>query len=155
MNATYAVRWSSRVLALAVLVALVLAAVAIVVAGQGAAAWSWFFLGAFLVAAVLASIANFGDRWTVDDAGITYRNVLLQRTPLARLAPERHAAWQDVHSAQEAEGKTWFLQVEGQKRWILDHLDAHEHLRLVLQDRGVPVSSRTRPRIFRLPGQQG
>ena len=140
-------------LALGVLAVLALAAFAM--AGQGAAAWSWFFLWAFMLAAVLASVANFGDRWVVDDEGITYRNVLLQRTPLARLAPARHAAWRDVHSAQEQDGKTWFLEVEGQKRWILDHLDAHEHLRLVLQDRGVPVSSRTRARLFRLPGQQG
>lgn len=141
-RASFRVRLRSRVLGLAVLV---LAAVGIVVlARSDASPWSWAIVCILGLAALVASVANFGDRFDVDDEGITHVNTLTERIGWPRA---RRVAWGDIRHATDQDGDTLFLEVEGERRWVLDQLDGHEHLRLILADRGIPTSRRTRPRL--------
>lgn len=136
MNVTLQVGWGQRVVGLAVLVACV-----------GLAAWmrfdlpwlTWLVLGIFFVASGVSSLSNFGERLHADEAGLRWENVLLRR--------ERRAAWPEVLSALELDGRTVFLTVEGQRRWVLDAFDGVALLRKLLQEHGVSVEQRTRPRL--------
>jgi hypothetical protein len=120
---------------------------AVTLALTGGAPWlTWLALGIFGGAAGVASVANFGDRWSVDDEGLAYRNVLTGRLGWPR---QRRAAWDDVLSATEHEGRTWFVEVEGQRRWVLDHVDAHDELQRLFEAHGVSVRQSRLPRPFR------
>lgn len=142
LPATFRVRWQARALGVTVL-ALVLGGFWLI-AGEDASPWSWIILSLMGAAALLASIANFGEIVEADEAGISQRNVLLGRLGLGRA---KKAAWTDVLHAVEQDGATFFLEVQDQPRWVLDQLDDHEHFRLILQDRGITISVRTRPRL--------
>ena len=53
------------------------------------------------------------------------------------------------HRARQlAGGKTWFLIVEDDKRWVLDRLADHERFRLVLEELGIPIAQVERPRLL-------
>ena len=133
---TFEVGWGQRTVGLAVLLAC-----------AGLAGWmrfdlpwpTWVVLGVFFVAALVSSVSNFGERLHADELGLRWENVLLRR--------ERRASWSDVLSAVELDGKTIFLTVEGQRRWVLDAFDGAELLRKLLQEHGVSVELRTRPRL--------
>jgi hypothetical protein len=141
-QASFQVRLRSRVLGLAVLV---LSAVGLVVlAGNDASPWSWLIVSTLGLAALVASLANFGDRFDVDDQGITHLNTLTARVGWPRV---RRATWAEIRHAIDQDGDTIFLEVDGQRRWVLDQLDGQEHLRLILADRGIPMTNRTRPRL--------
>lgn len=125
------------------MLALSVAAMGFIV-GEEASPWSWGILGLLGLASLLASIANFGDVIEVDDAGLSHDNTLLRRVGVVRC---RRAEWKDVVRAVDQDGATFFIEVQDQRRWVLDQLDDHEHFRLILQDRGINVSTRTRPRL--------
>ena len=114
------------------------------IVGEQASPWSWGILGLLGVASLLASIANFGDVVEVDDTGLTHENTLLRPVGLSR---GRRAEWKDVLHAVDQDGATFFIEVQDQRRWVVDQLDNHEHFRLILEDRGISVSTRTRPRL--------
>ena len=145
MSESFQTGWGPRLLGLTVLLA-VLAVAGSLAAGGGAPVWTWLLLGCFGLAALLATVANFGDRWIVDDEGLAYRNDWTARIGWPR---SRRAAWSDVMEARDYEGRTWFVIVEGQKRWVIDQLRDHERLRVVFQQRGVSVSSIEKPRLWR------
>jgi hypothetical protein len=145
LDETCRTAWGSRLLGLAVLLA-ALALGAWLLLDGGAPAWTWAALSGVGLIAGLASVANFGDRWTLDDGGITYRNVLTARLGLPR---ERRLAWEDVLRASEYEGRTWFLSVEGGRRWVLDHLAEHDRLGVAFQQLGIPVDTVEKPRLWR------
>lgn len=116
----------------------------------GAPTLTWVILGIFVVISGWASIHNFGDRWHVTDEGLSYRNTL---TALVGLPRERSVAWSEVTKAAEYEGRTWFLSIEGQKRWVLDHLADHDRLGLILRELDVPVSTIEKPKPFSRDGR--
>jgi len=95
-------------------------------------------------AALLASIANFGDRWDLDDEGLHYANILTGRLGWPRPRRRgvgaggggRRAGRHDVVPRDRGEG-----------RWVLDQLDGHDLLRALLQERGYP-SARVAPRLL-------
>jgi hypothetical protein len=133
---TFEVGWGQRAVGLVVLLAC-----------AGLAAWmrfdlpwpTWVVLGVFFAAALVSSLSNFGERLHADEEGLRWENVLLRR--------ERRAPWRDVLSAVELDGRTFFLTVEGQRRWVLDAFDGAELLSRLLQEHGVSVEQRTRPRL--------
>lgn len=138
---TFEVGWGQRVLGLVVLIGVL----GILVAMRFDLPWpSWIVLGLFGIAALVSSISNFGERLHADDEGLRWENVLLRRMGLAR---ERRAAWSQVLSAVELDQKTFFLTIEGQPRWVLDALAGTEVLRRVLEERGIRVDQRSRPRL--------
>jgi hypothetical protein len=141
---TFVTGWGSRVLGLLVLGGS-LGAAAWIGAEGGAPAWTWLALGLFAAASLAATVANFGDRWSVDERGLTYRNAL---TALVGLPRERHVGWDAVVRASEYEGRTWFLTVENGRRWVIDQLAEHDRLRLVLEQAGVSVSVLEKPKLF-------
>ena len=136
MSLTLQVGWGQRIVGLAVFVACI-----------ALAAWmrfdlpwpTWVVLGVFFVAAGVSSVSNFGERLHASDEGLRWENVLLRR--------ERRAAWAEVLSALELDRRTLFLTVEGQRRWVLDAFDGHDLLMKLLQERGVSVEQRMRPRL--------
>ena len=140
---TLRVRWRSRIVGLVVLVLALLGAV--VLAREGAAALSWVLVGALGGAALVASVSNFGDRIDVGESGLVYTNDLTARVGFPR---RREAAWSAVLGAVEQDHETFFLDVEGQRRWVLDQLDGHEELRIALGEHGIPLTTRTRPRLM-------
>jgi hypothetical protein len=107
---------------------------------------TWVFLGVFTVVSAGATYSNFGDVFEPDEEGISYRNVIAARLGLPR---SRRVAWRDIREAVEYDGKTWFLTVEAEKRWVLDQLDGHERLRLIFTDLQVPVRIKERPRLMK------
>lgn len=143
MRTTFTPAWSARLLGALVLAGSVVAGLALAASG-GAPAWTWILLALFGAAALVASIANFGDRWHFDDEGITHENVVLTR--LGR--PPRHARWADVLSGSDHEGRTLFLVVDGQGRWVLDQLDGHAQARALIEAREVRISDVKRPRLW-------
>ena len=137
--------FAARALGLGVLLASLGLGLWIALTG-GAPFWTWLLLGSFVAVSGLASLANFGDRWHVSDEGLTYRNEI---TALIGFPRERRLPWSRVLRAADYEGKTWFLTVEGDKRWVLDHLGEHDRLGLILQQLEIPVSSVEKPRPWR------
>lgn len=134
-------RWSARLLGLAVLG---LAAAGIVLlAVEGGATLGWLVVGTVAALSAFATFANFGERVRVDEQGIEATNVLSERLGLARA---RRAAWADVLGAVDQEGDTWFVEVKDQRRWVLDRLDGHEELAQIFRDRGISVAARRMPR---------
>src|SRR6185369_13320129 len=87
---------------------------------DGAPLPTWLVLGTLLLVSGLASVANLGDRWTLDDEGLSYENAL---TGLVGMPRRRRVAWASILSAVELEGRTWLLSVDGGKKLVLDHLD--------------------------------
>ena len=142
LNATFRIRWTARILGLVVL-ALCLAGTALMLA-EGGGLLGWTLVAGFGTASLLASIANLGDRYDTDETGLSYRNVLTGALGWPRA---RRASWADIHSAVEQDGSTIFLDVGGQGRWVLDQLDGQEQLRLILTDRGIAPTQRSRPRL--------
>ena len=136
--------WGPRAMGLAVLVLAAVASIGLAVSG-GAPTVTWIVLVALGVAAAVATLANFGDRYHVDEDGIRYENVITSRFGWRRA---RFAPWADISRAVELDSRTWFLHVEGQGRWVLDQLDGHEMLRLLLEARGISVKVTTRPSVF-------
>src|SRR5687767_11676622 len=108
---------SQKVLGAVVFAACVVAM--LVLLPGGAPAFTWVLLGVFGISSGLATIANFGERVTVDASGIAQRNVLLARIGLAG----RRAAWPDVLGAVDQDRRTIFLDVRDQRRWVIDHID--------------------------------
>lgn len=146
-RAAFRVRWTSRLLGLAVL-GLAVGAMA-VLAVEGGSAVSWTITSTLLVLSGLATVANFGDRVVADDEGLTSETLRLRTFGLAR----RRARWSEIARAVDQDGDTWFLEVEGQSRWVLDHLDRHEELGALLRERGVGVDARQAPRLWRRGGR--
>lgn len=140
LEATFRVRWQARALGLGVLA--LAGGAAGLIAGEDASPWSWVVVGITGAAALTATIANFGEVVRTSAEGITQVNELLARFGLGR---RRSATWADVLRAVDQDGLTYFLEVRDQGRWVLDQLDQHEHLRLILEDRGITVERRKRP----------
>ena len=138
----------TRVLGLVVLLSTLSLGIWIAATG-GAPTWTWALLGCFFLVSALASIHNFGDQWHVDDEGLSYRNTI---TALVGWSRERHVPWSKVMKAANYEGKTWFLTIEDEKRWVLDHLAEHERLALVFQELGISVTEVEKPKPFRRDG---
>jgi hypothetical protein len=136
--------WGARLLGLCVLAGVLVVGAGLGLTG-GAPTWTWIGLGVFGAAALAATVANFGDRVRVTEEGMSYENVLTSRWGWPRA---RTAAWEQVSEAVDLEGRTWFVEVEGQRRWVLDQLAGHEDLRLVFMERGVPIRVTQRPRLF-------
>jgi len=141
--------WDARVLGLGVLLATLSLGIWIAVDGGGPI-WTWLILGAFGLLSGVATVHNFGDHWHVTDAGLTYRNTITAKLGFPR---ERHLPWSKVMRASDYEGKTWFLTVEGEKRWVLDHLAEHDRLGLIFQQLDISVSSIEKPRPWRRDGR--
>lgn len=138
---TFQVGWGQRALGLAVL----LGVAALIVATGFDLPWpSWIVLGLFGFAALVSTISNFGERVHADAEGLRWENVLLARLGIR---PSRRATWDEITSAVELDGKTFFLTVEGQDRWVLDALEGQDELRTLLQDHGIVIEQRTRPRL--------
>jgi hypothetical protein len=137
---TLRVSVGQRVLGLAVLVGSCAAAIWL---RDGAPLLTWLVLGTLILVAGLASVANFGDRWTLDAEGLSYENALTGHVGLPR---SRRVAWASILSAVELEGRTWLLSVDGAKRLVLDHLDGHEIVRQALQGRGIGITPLQKPR---------
>lgn len=139
----------ARVLGLVVLLSTVALASWIVIDG-GAPIWTWLLLGGFFLVSALATIHNFGDRWHLDDEGLSYRNTITARIGFPR---ERHVPWSKVMRAANYEDQTWFLTIEGEKRWVLDHLADHERFGLIFQELDIPVTRVEKPKPFRREGR--
>ena len=137
-----------RMLGLFVLVA-TLGLIGWLLSDGGAPVWTWAMLGIFLLISGLATVHNFGDRWHVTDEGLSYRNTLTGRLGWPRA---KSVSWERVERASDYEGRTWFLTIQGEKRWVLDQLAEHDRLGLVLQQLGIPVSSIKKPRPLRRDG---
>ena len=140
LTATFRIRWTARLLGVLVLL-LSLAGVMLLVS-EGGGVVGWTVVGLFGAASLAATVANFGDRYDTDDAGLSYRNTVTGALGFPRA---RRTAWVDIHSAVEQDAATLFLDVDGQGRWVLDQVDGHEQLRLILQDRGIQTTRRSRP----------
>lgn len=139
----------ARVLGLGVLVA-TLGMGGWLAANGGAPSWTWLILGGFFLVSGLATLHNFGDEWHVGDEALTYRNRITARLGFPR---ERQVPWDKVLSAADYEGRTWFLTVEDEKRWVLDHLAEHDRLGLIFQQLDISVSSIEKPRPWRRDGR--
>lgn len=138
---TFQVGWGPRLLGLLVLAGV---AAAIVALSPGLPVLTWIVLGVFGVTAAVATLSNFGERLHVDESGLRWENVILRAAGLRR---ERRASWADIHSVVELDGKTLFVTVEGQPRWVLDALEGVDVLRGLLGAHGIPVETRTKPRL--------
>ena len=141
---TFHTAWGSRLTGLVVLLGASAGALGLAITG-GAPLWTWLVLAAFAIAAAVATVANFGDRFHFDDEGLAHENVVLTRLGFPG---ERRAAWKDVVSAVEHDKATWFVNVDGQGRWVLDKLDGHESVRGILAARNIPITSVERPRLL-------
>lgn len=137
---TFAVGWGQRVLGVVVLTG-VIAVLALLRFDVPIA--TWVIAGVVGGAALVASVSNLGDRLHVDDDGLRHENVILRRLGLAK---ERRAPWDAVASAVELDRRTFVLSVEGQRRWVLDAYADPAELRRVLQEHGVPIEERGRPK---------
>jgi len=137
---TLRVSMGQRVLGLAVLIGSCAAAIWL---RDGAPWLTWLILGTLIVVSGLASVANLGDRWVLDEAGVSHENALTGRVGLSR---GRRVAWASILSAVELEGRTWILSVDGEKRLVLDHLDGHDLVRQELQGRGINTTAVSKPR---------
>ena len=142
---SYETAWGPRVLGLCVLLVSTAALVSLA-AGDGAPTWTWILLSLLGLVSALITVANFGDRLEVTETGLTSRNVLLERLGMGR---RRSASWSDVLEAKEYDGKTWFLTVEGQRRWVIDQLRDHERFRIRLDQEGVSVKVVEKPKAWR------
>lgn len=136
--------WGQRVFGLVVLAVCVATAVALATTG-GAPTLTWAFIAFFGLAAAWATAANFTESWHFDEDGVLHRRAVLDR--IGRPA-ERRASWDDILRATEQNGRTWFLEVEGQGRWVLDHVDDHDILRTLFETQGVPVRRKDRPKLL-------
>lgn len=139
---TFRTTWGQRAVGALVLGGVGAASAGLAVTG-GAPGVTWAVLGVFGVASGVATVANFGDRFVFDDDGVAHENVVLR----AVRAPRR-VAWSDVLEAVDHEGTTWFLGVRDGRRLILDRVEGHDRIRLLLEEKGVPISRRERPRLF-------
>ncbi len=140
-EATLRVGWGQRALGLFVL--------AVVVAAIGGLRFdmpvvTWVILGLVGAAAGWSSLCNFGDRLHVREDGLKRENVLLG---VAGWRRERTAAWAEIETVVDLDGRTLFLTVTGQPRWVLDSFEGMDELRAVLQQNGVPITQRRRPRL--------
>ena len=87
------------------------------------------FLGAIAVISLILSIYNLGDRFIVDEGGISYENRLIKR----RWGGRRRLEWSEVVHAKEYRGKTLFLFLEeGKKRFVIDSIDDYEGLKAII-----------------------
>ena len=139
-DATFRVRWQARALGVFVLALVAVGIVAI--AGENASPWSWGVLVLVGTAAFTTSLANFGDVVETDEAGLARRNVLLGRIGLSRA---QRASWAEVLNAIDQDGATFFLEVQDQRRWVLDQLDDHAGFSAILRQNGISVNVRTKP----------
>ncbi len=131
---------TQRVLGLAVLLGCVLGAALLPQMGK-MPTFTWCFLGFFGLLGVYISVINFGDRIVVEDQTIRRSNSLL---PWWRSLDLR---FEDVATATDYEGRAWFLRLEDGKKVVLDHLDGHHELGLLLEESSISTRKSEKPKL--------